>query len=87
MRTTLDIEDQALAMVKKYAEERGVSMGRAASDLIHRGANRGRHFKKKNGWVILEPPLGAPPLTNEILDQWENEGYEEEYRRAFPSRR
>ena len=47
------------------------------------GADGARKFKKKNGWVILDHPPGAPPLTNELLDQWEREDYDEEYRRAF----
>ena len=87
MRTTLNIEDEALAKLKKYAEERRLSLGEAASDLIRRGAEAAPKFKKKNGWVIFDLPPGAPPLTNERLDQWEKEDYEEEYKRAFPPRR
>jgi hypothetical protein len=87
MRTTLNIEDEALQAIKEYAEERSVSLGRAASDLVHRGAESLPKFKMKNGWALLERPPGLPPLTNEFLDQWESEEYEEEYRRAFPPRR
>lgn len=87
MRTTLNIEDEALEVIKKYAEERSVSLGRAASDLVHRGAENLPQFKTKNGWVQFERPAGSPPLTSELVKQWENEIYEEEYRRAFPPRR
>jgi hypothetical protein len=34
MRTTLNIEDEALLVIKKYAEERAIPLGRAASDLV-----------------------------------------------------
>jgi len=83
----LNIEDEALQVIRKYAEERAVSLGRAASDLVHRGAESLPKFKMKNGWALLELPPGSPPLTNELLDEWENEEYEEEFRRAFPPRR
>jgi hypothetical protein len=86
MRTTLNIEDDALSEVKKYAEERGIALGQAASDLIHRGAGSLPRFKTKNGWVIFDAPAVSPQLSNEILEKWENEDNEEEYRRAFSPR-
>lgn len=87
MRTTLNIEDEALLVIKKYAEERKISLGQAASDLVHRGAESLPKFKMKNGWVVFELPPGTRPLTNEILDKWEEEDYVEEHRRAFSPRR
>jgi hypothetical protein len=87
MRTTLNIEDAAFGQIKKYAEERGVSLGRAASDLVHRGAESLPKFKMKNGWVILERPPGSPPITSEYLEKIKQQEEEDEYRRAFPPRR
>jgi hypothetical protein len=87
MRTTLNIEDDALQLVKKYAEERSISLGQAVSDLVHRGAESLPKFKTRNGWVIFNVPPGTPPLTNEMLEEWENADNEEEYRRAFSPRR
>lgn len=87
MRTTLNIDDEALLVIKKYAEEREISLGQAASDLVHRGAESLPHFKTNNGWVIFEPTADAPPLSNETMEDWEKEGYEEEHRLAFSPRR
>lgn len=87
MRTTLNIEDDALEVIKKYAGERDISLGQAASDLVHRGAESLPQFKTKNGWVIYDLPSDAPPLTSETLDAWEAADYDEEYRRAFSPRR
>ena len=87
MRTTLNIEDDALLVIKKYAEEREISLGQAASDLVHRGAESLPQFKMKNGWAILDIPPGRPPLKNETLDEREKLDYEEEYRRAVSPRR
>lgn len=87
MRTTLNIEDDALSVIRKYAEERKISLGQAASDLVHRGAESLPQFKTKHGWVVFEPSPVTPPLTNELLDEWEKAEYEEEHRRAFSPRR
>jgi len=87
MRTTLNIEDEALELIRKYAETRKVSLGKAASDLVHRGTESLPKFKTKNGWVIHDLPAGSPAITNEMLDRWEQEGFEEEYRNAMAPRR
>ena len=87
MRTTLNIEDEALAAIRKYAEEREISLGQAASDLVHRGVESLPQFKTKNGWVVFDLPSGTPSLTNEMLEEWEKAEREEEHRRAFSPRR
>lgn len=74
-------------MIKKYAEERAISLGQAASDLIHRGAENLPQFSTKNGWTLFEVPPGAPPLTGDTLEKWEKADHGEEYRRAFSPRR
>lgn len=86
MRTTLNIEDDAMAVIRKYAEERGISLGQAASDLVHRGAESAPRFKTKDGWVVFELPPETPPLTGELLDEWDEEDHQEEQRRAFSPR-
>ena len=87
MRTTLNIEADALEVIKEYASERHVSLGQAASDLVHRGAESLPQFKTKNGWVIYDLPAGAPPLTKEALGELERLDNEEEYLRAVSPRR
>ncbi len=87
MRTTLNIEDEALAAVKRHADARKISLGQAASDLIYRGAGSVPQFKMKNGWVIFDLPENSPQITNETLDALEEADYVEEHRRAFSPRR
>ncbi len=87
VRTTLNIDDEALSVLKKYAGDRQISLGQAASDLVQRGALSLPQFETKNGWVVFDLPPGTPPLTNEMLDDWEKTDYEEEHRRAFSPRR
>ena len=83
----MNIEEDALQLVRKYAKERSISLGQAVSDLVHRGAENLPKFRTRNGWVIFDVPPGTPPLTNEMLEEWENGDNEEEYRRAFSPRR
>ena len=87
MRTTLNIEEEALSVIKKYADERDISLGQATSDLVHLGAESLPQFKTKNGWVVFDLPVGTPPLTNKKLDEWENAEQIEEHRLAFSARR
>jgi len=87
MRTTLNIEDEALATLKEYAAKRNLSLGDAASDLIIRGIQNAPKFKMKGGFVVFDLPPGSPPLTMERVKQIEQEDYEEEYQRAISPRR
>jgi hypothetical protein len=87
MRTTLNIEAEALELIKAYAEERNISLGQAASDLVYIGKNHLPKFKTKNGWVVHDLPLGSPPLTPEYLSQLEAQDIEDEFQRAMAPRR
>ena len=39
-----------------------------------------RKFETKNGWVVYDLPSDAPVLTNEMLEEWETDEYDEEFR-------
>jgi hypothetical protein len=78
MRTTLNIEEDALLVIKRYAEERELSLGRAASDLIHRGAASIPQFDSKNGWVIFKVPV-----SDDVVQVCEEAEYDEEFRHAL----
>jgi hypothetical protein len=82
MRTTLNIEEEALLVIKRYADEREISLGRAASDLIHRGAESIPQFNRKNGWVIFDAPA-----SEDMVREGEEAEYDEEFRRALSPRR
>ena len=78
----MNIDDEALLVIKKYAQEREVSLGRAASELIYRGAESIPSFEMKNGWVVFDVPAGP-----EIVQEAEKSEYDEEFQRAFSPRR
>jgi hypothetical protein len=74
MRTTLAIDDDVLEQVKEYAEERNLSIGRAASDLIRRGISRPMTLQYVDGLYLPVLPADSPVVTTkrvrELEDEW-----------------
>ena len=73
MRTTLTLENDAARAIRSYAERRGVSMGKAASELIRRGARYQLRTRIVNGIPVFDVPEDFPLITadrvQEILDE------------------
>jgi len=74
MRTTLDIDDDVLQAAKEIAAARGLTAGRALSELARRGLAPARTVRLRNGIPLLPPrPAGAPRPTmkrvNELRDE------------------
>jgi hypothetical protein len=73
MRTTLAIDDDVLQQVKEYAEQRRLSVGKAASDLIRRGISRPLALKCVDGVYLPVLPDDTPILTTKRLLEAEDE--------------
>lgn len=71
MRTTLDIDPQALALIRELAAHRGVSLGRVASDLILSGAQSGSPpaAKRRNGFPVRAAAPGQAVITGELVQR------------------
>ena len=54
MRTTLNLDEDVLAMARCLAESHKISLGQAVSHLARRGANRRIPTKVKNGFVLFD---------------------------------
>ena len=66
MRTTLNVDDDVLAIARAMAQERGVSLGAALSDLARRGG-RPRSVDTHRpipGFVV---DRDSPPITPEMV--------------------
>lgn len=83
MRTTLNLDEEAYVLIKDYAEKRHISLGQAASDLVHKGSESLPKFKTKKGWVVFDLPSGSPPLTSERVKELERLDEERETKRAL----
>ncbi len=64
MRTTLSLEDDAIRAIHAYAKRRRLSLGRAASELVRRGAGYQIGIKKVNGLPVLDASEEFPVITS-----------------------
>lgn len=87
MRTTLNIDDEAWAEVRKYAGQCSISLSEAATKLIFRGVLNQPKFQLEKGWALLTSSPGSPPLNNERVRQVEEEDLDEELGHALSARR
>ena len=70
MRTTLDLDDDVLQAAKELAEARGVTAGKALSDLARAGLAPKRTAKVRNGVPLLpRRPAGSPIPTLELVNE------------------
>jgi hypothetical protein len=73
MRTTLALEKDAAKAIRGYAKRHGISMGKAASELIRRGTRYQLGTRIVNGIRVFDVPEDFPLITSEqvkeILDK------------------
>ena len=74
MRTTLALDDDVFECITGQANLRGVSMGRAASDLLRRGLNASTPCEEKDGLVVFRLPLDSPSVSTDLVRRIEAEG-------------
>jgi hypothetical protein len=67
MRTTLNLDDDALKIIRDYSETRSLALGKAASELVRRGANAPVRMEKVGGfWRVVLPPGGKKITTEHV---------------------
>ncbi len=73
MRTTLSLQDDAVRAIRAYAKGRKLSMGKAASELVRRGARYQVGTRRVNGLLVFDAPDDFPVITSErvreLLDE------------------
>ena len=74
MRTTLTLDDDILELAARQAKLRGVSLGKAVSDLLRRGLNAPTTAEDKGGLVVFQLPKDSPKVTTEEVRRIESEG-------------
>ena len=74
MRTTLAIDDDILAIARALALKRGVSLGRALSELARRGQQATGAAVESDGLPVFAVPRDAKPITSDdvyrALGEW-----------------
>ena len=74
MRTTLTLDDDVAELSARQAKSRGVSLGKAVSDLVRRGLNAPTPSADKNGLVVFQLPADSPTVTTDDVRRLEVEG-------------
>jgi hypothetical protein len=69
MRTTLNLDDDVLELLKGYAEHRSVALGKAASELVRRGLEAPVQTRMVNGFHAVILPENFPKVTSEKIKQ------------------
>lgn len=77
MRTTLSLEDDAIEAIQEYARSRQLSLGKAASELVRRGARYQVGTRKVNGLPVLNAPEDFPMITSERVRELSDEADQE----------
>jgi len=73
MRTTLSLDDDVFQLVKGYAENRSLAMGKAVSELVRRGLSAPVKTRVVNGLVVFDVPKNSAPVTSELVKRLEAE--------------
>jgi hypothetical protein len=74
MRTTLNLDNDALEILRNYSEERSLPMGKAASDLLRKGVKAPVQMEKVDGfWRVVLPPGGKKVTTEDVRRLLEDE--------------
>ncbi len=69
MRTTLDLDEEVLELLKKVAAATGKSAGAAASDLIRRGLAREETLLERDGLLTFPTPAAGITVTASLVDR------------------
>ena len=74
MRTTLNIDDEVLAVARALAERNGCSLGSAVSELARRGFKGTGVVEEYRGFPVFNVDADAAPIASEdvygALDDW-----------------
>ena len=73
MRTTLDIDKDILFATKTIAKRRGVSMGKAISDLVRQALSRPIETTTRDEIPLFPHQPDAGIVTLELVDQLRDE--------------
>jgi hypothetical protein len=71
MRTTLSLDDDVFQVVKSYAENRSLAIGKAVSELVRRGLSAPVKTRVVNGLVVFDIPEDSQSVTSQLVKQLE----------------
>ncbi len=73
MRTTVDIDDDVLIVIKEMAQERGVSAGKLVSELARTALTKSEPYDYEDGIPLLPLRPGGEMVTLELVNRLRDE--------------
>lgn len=73
MRTTLNLDDDALELLRQYSKTRSVALGKAASELVRKGFHTPTPTRMVNGIMVFDVPPDNPRITSERVKELESD--------------
>jgi hypothetical protein len=73
MRTTLDVEEDVLLAARELAKRRGISVGKALSDLARQALTRHPASATRNGLPVFPVQPKAGVVTLELINRLRDE--------------
>ena len=73
VRTTLDLDDDIVAVARQLAHQRGVTMGHVISELARTSLQPKRAPKLRNGVPLFVPEKGAKKPHLELVNRLRDE--------------
>ena len=64
-RTTFTLDKDLHALIRSYADERGLRMSGAVSELLRRGLSTHTLMREVNGFFVFDLPADSPRVTPE----------------------
>lgn len=64
MRTTLTLDDDVAALLKKEIQDSGLSFKDAVNHYLRLGMVRAKRKPKRKPFVVMSRPLGLPPVMS-----------------------
>ena len=72
MRATLTLDDDVYEMARRQAKLRGISLGKAVSDLVRRGLTAPTPSREMDGLVVFQLPTDSPMVTDDEVRRIES---------------
>ena len=65
----MNLDDDVLELLREYSEARSLALGKAASELVRRGASAPVQMEMVNGFCRVVLPKGGKKITGERVKQ------------------
>jgi hypothetical protein len=73
VRTTINLDDEVLNLVRDYARRRALPLGAAVSELVRTSLTTPKPTKIVNGFHVVDLPPDSPEVTTEDVRRLEDE--------------